>query len=96
MKVTQKLAYGITAVLAWLLATYLPAITYQAGLGLDAETQQMIIDNAPQILLIGVLWIGGHTLTDVASMWLGYQPKSPREALRDVVDEIIPSSETIK
>jgi len=71
---SRKFIYAVTGVIMLLVVSYLPVITAEFGLELSPDAQDMLIDAAPQVIILVLALIGGHALTDIVSIWRDYQP----------------------
>jgi len=81
---SRKFGYALGTLLATLLLQLLANIE-----GVSPEVQQALADFLPTVLVMGVLLITGHTITDVVALWKeGVAAKDLRDALVDLLDTL--------
>lgn len=81
---SKKFAYAVGTFLAALVVAVMPMIA-----SLDAETLDMLETMLPVIFVIGALLITGHTVTDVAAVWMeGVKFKALKEAAGDLLESV--------
>ncbi|HML23529.1 MAG TPA: hypothetical protein PKD09_17870 [Aggregatilinea sp.] len=81
---SKKFAYTLAAVITALILALLPSVVT-----LDAESQQLLESMLPLVVLVFVLLITGHTVTDIAYAWANRPTNVPLpDALHDLIDAI--------
>ena len=94
---SRKVIYSIATLVTSLVIVILPKL----NVGWTPEQIDMLEKLLPGVLAIGLALIGGHTFTDIASMWTNKpETKNLTEAVKDalnvVVTEVDPDSELAK
>jgi hypothetical protein len=79
---SKKFAYAVAGVLAAFILALLPSL-----FTLTAETQALLEDVVPAVVLICVLLLTGHTVTDIAYAWAERPQAQPLgQALHELID----------
>ena len=79
---SKKFAYAVAGVVTAVILALLPSIVT-----LTPETEQLLEDVIPAVVLMFVLVLTGHTVTDVAYAWAERPQAQPLgEALHELID----------
>lgn len=89
---SRKFGYALGTLLASLAVALLSSVE-----GVSPDVQAALAQFLPTILVMGVLLITGHTITDVVALWRdGIAAKELRDALVDLLDALMePEDEDI-
>jgi hypothetical protein len=89
---SRKFGYALGTLLASLAVTLLSSVE-----GIAPDVQAALAGFLPTILVMGVLLITGHTITDVVALWRdGVAGKELKDAIIELIDAILePDDEDI-
>lgn len=95
---SRKVIYSIATLVVSIVVVVLPMIP---GANWTPEQLDMLKKLLPGVIAVGLALIGGHTFTDIASMWINKpETKDLTEAVKDalnvIVTEVDPESEFAK
>ena len=81
---SKKFAYSMAAVITSLILALLPSL-----FDLDTETYTLLQGIIPLVVLVFILLITGHTVTDIAYAWMNRPVTVPLpDALHDLIDTL--------
>ncbi|WP_162909614.1 hypothetical protein [Aggregatilinea lenta] len=79
---SKKFAYAVAGVVTAVILALLPSVV-----ALTPETEQLLEDVIPAVILMCALLLTGHTVTDVAYAWAERPQAAPLgEALHELID----------
>jgi len=82
---SRKFGYAAGTLAASLILALLSSVE-----GVSPDVQAALADMLPTVLVMGILLITGHTVTDVVAIWKeGVEAKDLRDAIVDLIDAIM-------
>jgi hypothetical protein len=82
---SRKFGYALGTLLASLAVTLLSSVE-----GIAPDVQAALAQFLPTIMVMGVLLITGHTITDVVALWRdGVAGKELKDAVLELIDAIM-------
>lgn len=86
---SRKFGYAVGTLLAALLLRLLASVD-----GISPDVRAALTDFIPTVIVMGVLLITGHTVTDVIALWKeGVQAVNLRDAVLEVIEVLLDAME---